>query len=109
MMRIHAEGEERRVRCDDEVARQSALEREGGHAEGAILVDLVSVPRVVRGFRHPPGHAAFTPVGDLRGDGALVRLVQQGEGERLHDERRHQVLEHAPAPRYQRQCRRRPS
>ena len=92
-MGIHAERKERRVRRDDEVTRQSALECQGGDAEGTILVDLVSVPRIVGGFRDSPGHASFTPVGNLRGDGAFVRLVQQGEGERLHDERWHQVLE----------------
>ena len=90
------------VRRDHELPAQSALEREVRHAERAVLVGLVSVAHVVRALAHAPRHSPLGAVGLLPGERPVVGLGQDGEREGAHHEHRHQVLEHAAAPRHQR-------
>ena len=101
-MRRHCQRQCTGVRRDHEVTAEAALEGKVGHAEGAILIGLVPIAHVVRRFRKAPRHAARVPVGDLPTDCRLMRLVEQRVRTRRHHEHRHEVLEHASAPRHQR-------
>ena len=101
-------GERGGVRRDDEIARQPALEREIRYAKGAVLIGVVAVANIVRRFRDAPRHAAGAAVRDLSPHGRVAGLIEQRERTRRHDEQRHQVLEHAAAPRHQRRGIRRP-
>ncbi len=98
LTRLHQHRQHRRVRRDDELLAQSALEREIRNAKAAVLVRVRSVTHRVRGFRHTPRHAPFRAVRDLAPDASLVRLIEQRKGKGLHHQSRHQVLEHAAAP-----------
>ncbi len=100
--RIDHRGERRRVGGDDEVAAEPAFERQVGHAERAVLVGLGRIPEVVGAFARPPGHAPLHAVRDVPPHGGIVGAVENGERERPHDQHRHQVLEHAAAPRHER-------
>ena len=95
----HHQRERRGVGRDDEILRESALQPEAGHAEGAVLVVEARVDRVVAGFRDAPGHAALLPVGDLPLHRRATGLVEQRVVVRRHHQQRHQVLEHRAAPR----------
>ncbi len=92
----------RGIRSDYQIASQPALERQVGYAESAILIDEMAVAQVVRALTRSPWHAALRAVGDLPPDGAAVGLVEEGERKALHDEKRHEILEHAAAPRHER-------
>ncbi len=94
--------ERSRVRGNHQVAPESALEREIGHAEGAVLIGEMAVAKVVRALADPPWHAALVAVCHLTAHHAAIALGQERERIRAHHERRHQILEHAPAPRHQR-------
>ena len=92
-LRVDHRGERRRVRRDDQLVAQAALEAEAGDAEGLVLVVAVAIderctrtprcPRARRGRRRTrPGahrHAAG--------------LVEQRLRIAPHDQQRHQVLE----------------
>ena len=67
----------RRVRRDDEIVGQAALEAEAGHAERAVLIVPVEVLRVVGRLGDAPGHAALRAVLDLPLDHRVVGLVEQ--------------------------------
>ena len=97
------EGRERRgVRRDHEVTSQPSLEREIRHAEGAVLIGVVPIPQVVRALAHAPRHPVPRGVRDLTPHGAVAGVVEHRAGEGAHHQGRHQVLEHASAPRHQR-------
>ena len=59
------------------------------------------VADVVGALAHPPRYPPLRPVRPMPRDRSLVGLRQQRGGERPHDQQRHQVLEHAAAPRHQ--------
>ena len=88
----------RRVGCDDQIVGEAALEAEARHAEGAVLVVEMGVRRVVAGLGDAPGDAPLRAVLDLAPDDGLVGPVKQGFVVGRHDDERHQVLEHGPAP-----------
>ena len=50
----------------------------------------------------PQGTPRSLTIGDLPLHRAVAGLVENGEGKRLHDQRGHEVLEHASAPGHQR-------
>ena len=89
----------RRIGSDHQIAAQTAFERQVRDAERSILIDEVAIAEVVGAFAHAPWHSTFGAIGDLSPDRALVGLTEHRERKRAHNERRHQVLEHAPAPR----------
>ena len=95
---IHHHRERGGVGRDHEVAAEPALQREIRHPERAVLIREVTIAEVVRALAHPPRDAALLAVGHVPADGAAVRLVEDRLRERLHHERRHEVLEHAAAP-----------
>ena len=98
LLRRHGERERGSVGRDDQVLSDAALERELRNAKGAILIRVVPVTKVIRAFTGAPGHAVLVAVGDLPPHRAVIRLVEQRQRERVHDERRHEILEHASAP-----------
>ncbi len=95
---IDAQRQHRRVRRDDEILDQSALQAETGHAEWTVLIVEMKVAYVVRGFRYAPGHAALFAVLDLAVDDRSISLPQQRCRIVLHNQKRHQVLEHRAGP-----------
>ena len=100
VLRVHQGREHGCVRGHHDVAPEPPFEGEVGNAERPVLIGEMPVAPVVRALAHAPGHAAFGPVRDLAPNRAAIGLIQQGEGERLHHQGGHQVLEHAPAPRH---------
>ena len=90
-----------RVRGDDHVLAQAALEAQPGHPEPGVLVGLRQVPGVEPGFGHAPRHAELGPVAHLPCHDQLVRLVEQAARRGPHHQGGHQVLEHRPGPRHQ--------
>src|SRR5688572_22801490 len=64
----------------------------------------MAVAQVVRALAHTPRHLALSTKCNMAVHDRSVRLIQHGEWQRTHDERRHQILEHAAAPRDQRGC-----
>ena len=104
LMRRDGEREGTRVRRDHEFAAQPAFEGEVGNAEGTVLIGVVPVTNVVRRLGHAPQHAPRVPVRDLAAHCRLMRLIEQRERPRGHDEHRHEVLEHAAAPRDERRA-----
>ena len=93
--------ERRRIGRNHAVFRQSALQAQARHAEGAVLIVEMHVHRVVTGFGNAPGQAARISVLDLSRHGCLVRFIEQGAREVRHHQQRHQVFEHRAAPRQQ--------
>ena len=89
------------VRCDNQVVAQAALQSEPGHTERTVLVVPRPIGEGVGRLRNSPGHAAPARVLDLAPDADAAALVQQGAREAAHQQQRHQVLEHRPAPRHQ--------
>ena len=92
----------RRVRRDDQIVGETALESQARHAERAVLINALGVGGVVARLGNAPRHAALAAVFDLAGDDRPVRLVEQRVLEGRHHQQRHQVLEHRAAPRQQR-------
>ncbi len=74
-----------------------------GHSEGAVLIDLVHVHRVVARLRDAPGHTALVPVFHVAGHRGPAGLVEQGVLIAGQEQQRHEVLEHRAAPRHQAQ------
>ena len=93
------QGHRRGVRSNHEIFRQAAFQTKARHAEGAVLVIQMHVGAVVAGFGNTPRDAAQLAVFDLLPDGPLAGLIEQGVFVIRHDQQRHQVLEHRPAPR----------
>ena len=87
---------------DYEVVFQATLEAEVRHAEGPVLVVLMRVELVVPPLGDAPGHAATLAVGDLHVDRGNASATDEAVLALPHEERRHEVLEHGPAPREQR-------
>src|SRR5215213_3891473 len=87
---------------DYELAAQPTLESEIRHAKPAVLICMSAVSNVVCGFRDSPRHLPLTTVADLPVYCSLMSLAQQRRGECPQNESRHEVLEHAAAPRYER-------
>ena len=93
--------EARRVRRDDEVLAEAALQAESRHAERRVLERQVQVAFVERRFGDPPRHAATLRVIDLPLDDHPARVVDEAAVRRVHQQRRHQVLEHRARPRHE--------
>ena len=87
-----------RVGSDHEVLAESSLEAEAGHAEVRVLVGEFEIAHVVGGFGDSPGDAVCGAVRPLAADHQARGLVQQARRRRIHDQRRHEVLEHRPRP-----------
>ena len=64
----------RRVRRDDQIVGETALEPQPRHAERAILIDAVGVGGVVARLGNAPRHAALAAVFDLAGHDRPVGL-----------------------------------
>ena len=58
LVRLDRQRQRGGVRRDDEIGRQTALEREIRHAERAVLIGVVPVANVVRRLGDSPRHAA---------------------------------------------------
>ncbi len=101
-LRRHHERHHRRIRRDDQVVGQAALQPQTRHTERAVLIVEMDVRRVVARLRDAPGHASPRPVFGLTGDDRPARLVEQSALVGRHHKLRHQVLEHRAAPRNQR-------
>src|SRR6185312_6908061 len=99
LMRLDQHRQHGRVRCDDEVLVEPALQREIRHTEAAILIYLIPVAHVVCGFGYSPRGLSLSTVQDLPSHRAVVGLIQQRERVRLRHEHRHEIFEHASAPR----------
>ena len=104
LVRRDGEGERARIRGDNELAAESALERKIGDAERTVLIRIVPIAHVVRGFGKAPRHAARVSVGNLSPHCGPMRLIEQRERPRWHHEHRHEVLEHASTPRHERRA-----
>ena len=87
------------IRRDDGVRAESPLQAESRHAEVRVLVGEFEVAGVVSGFGDAPGHAEARAVLHLAAHDQSVGLLDEAADGRLHDERRHQVLEHRTRPR----------
>ena len=96
--RIDHRRECRRVRRDDGVLAQPALQAQARDAEVRILVGELEVAHVVGRLRDAPGHVELGAVGDLPAHDQAAGLLEEAPGRRAHDERGHQVLEHRSRP-----------
>ena len=96
------QGQQRRVRRDDIVLGEAELEAERRHAEGAVLVRQVEVEVGVATLGDAPRSVLGAPVEALEGDGVVAGVGEQRLLVEARVERRHEVLEHRPAPRQQR-------
>jgi len=94
--------EGRRVRSDDEVLGEPALESEAGNAEGLVPVVPVLIHHVVRRFRNAPWHMVAPAVENLRPHYRAAAALEQGLGVAAQHQQRHQVFEHRAAPGHQR-------
>ena len=92
----------RRIRRDDQILSQPALQAQPGDPECAVLVGELDVGGAVPGLRNAPRHATLPAIFDLPPHDRVIRLIQQRIAVRRHDQQRHQVLEHRAAPREQR-------
>ena len=99
--RIDHHRERRRVRRDDQLVAEAALQAEAGHAEGLVLIVAGAIDREVRRLRDAPRRAARHAVVDLPPHRHAARLVEQRLRKVPHQQQRHQVLEHRRAPRQQ--------
>ena len=97
-LRIDHARERGRIRRDDDVFAEPALQPEAGHAEVRILVGELQVAGVVGGFRNAPGDPERGPVFDLPPHDQPARPLDQAAGRRAHHERRHQIFEHRARP-----------
>ena len=104
LVRRDGEGERARIRSDNELAAESALERKIGDTERTVLIRIVPIAHVVRGLGKAPRHAPRVSVGNLSPHCGPMRLIEQRKGPRWHDEHRHEVLEHASTPRDERRA-----
>ena len=91
-------GERRRVRGDDDVLGEAALQAEAGDAEARVLVGALEVACVEGRLGDPPRHASLRGVAHLARHDEPVGLVEQAAGGRVHDQRGHEVLEHGARP-----------
>ena len=64
-VRFHEHRQQRRVRRDDQLLAQPALEREIGDTESTILIGEGPITNRVRRLRHSPRYATLGAVGDL--------------------------------------------
>ncbi len=99
LMRLDQHREHGRVRRDDQVLVEPALEREIRHTETAILIYLIPVAHIVCRFGYSPRCLSLRTVQNLSSHCTVVGLIQQRERVRLRHEHRHEILEHAAAPR----------
>src|SRR6185312_8390573 len=99
LMRLDQHREHGRVRRDNQGLVEPALEREIRHTETAILIYLIPVAHVVCRFGYSPRSLSLRTVQNLSSHRTVVGLIQQRERVRLGHEYRHEVLEHAAAPR----------
>src|SRR5690606_13701290 len=97
-LRVHHHRECARIRSNDKIPPESTLQGEVRYAEGPVLVDEVPSPQIVRTLADSPRNTSSTCVRQLATDGGAIRLSQERGGVGLHDERRHEVLEHATTP-----------
>ena len=98
-LRLDHQRERGSVGRDHQLVAEPALQAKPRHAERAVLVVPIGVDHVVAGLGHAPGHAALVAVFDLSPHRGAVRSLEQRVRVRRHDQLRHQVLEHRPAPR----------
>ena len=99
--RLDHRRQRRGVRRDDQVGVESSLERQVRHPEGPVLVGPEAIADVIAALADAPGHRVARAVDDLAPDRSPVGLVEEGLGERAHQQEWHQVLEHRPAPGHQ--------
>ena len=95
-------GEHRRIGRNHGVARQPALEAEARHAEIRVLIGHLAVAGVVGRFRNAPRDVLRAGILHLPLDDQVAGLAENAAMRLLHDQRRHQVLEHRARPRHQR-------
>ena len=100
--RLELRGERRRIGRDHRVLPETALQSEAGHAEIRVLVVHLAVAAIEGRFRNAPGNALGTGVVDLPADDQPAGVVEQPALRLLHDQRRHQILEHRARPGHQR-------
>ena len=98
---IDREGQHGRVRRHHQVVGQRLLQSQRRDSESAVLIDLVGVEGAIGGFGNAPRDFLLFTVFDLLMDGLMASLIQQRVRESAHEQQRHQVLEHRPAPRKQ--------
>ena len=103
-MRLDHRRQRGRVRRDDDVLAQAALESQPGHAEARVLVGELQVAGIVGGLRDAPRHAQLLAEGLLAPHDQPAGFLEQAAGRGTHDEGRHQVLEHGSRPRHERRA-----
>ena len=87
---------------DHQFVGQPPSQTEARHTERAVLILTGAVSERVCRLRDTPRHASLAAVLDLSEHTGTAALIQQRAGERAHQQQRHQVLEHRPAPGHQR-------
>ena len=96
--RSHHQRQGARVRRDDDILGETALQSQSGHAERPVLIVAIGIDRVVPRFGHAPRHADLLAVRHLQRHRRLAGRIEQRAGIRRHDQQWHQVLEHRAAP-----------
>ncbi len=88
----------RRVRGDDGVVAESALESEAWYSKARILIGEFQIAGIIGGFGCAPRDAASGAVFDLLFDHLTTGLVEETSGRGPHDQSRHQIFEHRARP-----------
>ena len=100
-LRSDHQGERGGIGRNDQILRETALESEVRHTEGAVLIVERRVDGVVSGLGDSPGYAALLCVGDLSPYRRPAGRIEQGVLVARHHQHRHQILEHRTAPRHE--------